>query len=113
MSRSSKRSTTIDRLIVRTDLSGLEADSLQGSTGNVVFGGELAQATDDPEKKEKRWGGGVGGQKHFISGTLLALRRKKSQSNLHKGTESGTTVQTVNWMYSRNVTHTWAVFCMI
>ena len=60
MSRSSKRSITIDQPIDRTDLSGLEADSLQGSTGNVVFGGELAQATDDPEKK-KKGGMGVGG----------------------------------------------------
>ena len=67
MSRSSKRSITIDRLIDRTDLSGLEADSLQGRTGNVVFGGELAQATDDPEKKKKKAGGGGKGGEQDIS----------------------------------------------
>ena len=66
-------------------------------------------------RRKKRWDGegrGGGGAGHFISRTLLALRRKTKASQIYikELNQALQYKQTINWMYNRNVTDTWASF---
>ena len=64
------------------------------------------------EEKKGGMGRGGGGAGHFISRTLLALRRKTKASQIYikELNQALQYKQTINWMYNRNVTDTWAAF---